>query len=162
MQLVHHILSLAFLALATTASYGQPKQYDYVIIGGGTAGLAVANRLSELPHITVAVIEAGQDQSNNPIVTAAASFSSLAFFGTAIDWAYVSTNQTYAANQQQVFHAGKAFGGTSTINGTVFRSFSLHVLYKGARMYYGRVQGAVEPFDVNIHSLISIVQGLMV
>jgi choline dehydrogenase-like flavoprotein len=38
------------------------KQYDYVIIGGGTAGLVVAARLTEDPNITVAVLEAGENR----------------------------------------------------------------------------------------------------
>jgi len=37
-------------------------QYDYVIIGGGTAGLVVAARLTEDPNITVAVLEAGENR----------------------------------------------------------------------------------------------------
>ena len=44
-------------------------QYDYLILGGGTAGLVMAARLSEDPKISVGVIEAGQDQRQNPMVT---------------------------------------------------------------------------------------------
>ena len=48
--------------------------YDYVVVGGGTAGLAVAARLSEDSNVTVGVIEAGADQMNNELVQTPALF----------------------------------------------------------------------------------------
>jgi choline dehydrogenase-like flavoprotein len=42
--------------------------FDYIIIGGGTAGLTVASRLTEDAHIRVLIIEAGPDHSNDPLV----------------------------------------------------------------------------------------------
>ena len=90
-------------------------EFDFIIIGGGTAGLTVANRLTELPHITVAVIEAGDKVFNNPNVTETDRFT--VALGTPIDWQYESINQTYAAGQKVSCPAGKALGGTSTING---------------------------------------------
>ena len=43
--------------------------YNYVICGGGTAGLTLAARLTEDPSVTVAVIEAGHDHTTDPLVT---------------------------------------------------------------------------------------------
>lgn len=44
------------------------ESFDYIIVGGGTSGLVVANRLSEDAHIRVLVIEAGSDKRNDPAV----------------------------------------------------------------------------------------------
>jgi len=89
--------------------------FDYIIIGAGTSGLVVANRLSEDPSVTVAVIEPGADQRLNPNVTDIDKFS-LAF-DTPVDWSYVTTKQPGAGNRSLPLHQGKAWGGTSTING---------------------------------------------
>jgi len=93
------------------------EDFDFIIVGGGTAGLTVANRLSELPSITVAVIEAGASVFNNPTVVNPDDFTAPS--GTSIDWQYESTPQIFAAGQQIEYHSGKALGGTSTINGTI-------------------------------------------
>lgn len=112
-------LSPSVIAAATTLSsrsvQQQQSQYDYIIVGGGTSGLVVANRLSEDPNVSVLVIEAGDSVLNNPNVTDASGPGRA--LGSDIDWQYESTSQTYAGNQPQVFRAGKALGGTSTING---------------------------------------------
>ncbi|KAH8731969.1 GMC oxidoreductase-domain-containing protein [Phaeosphaeriaceae sp. PMI808] len=96
--------------------------FDYVIIGGGPAGLIVANHLSANPDITVAVVEAGLSAYNNPNVTTLprtiAEFSP--GIGTSIDWKYTSTPQKYTSNRSLSYYAGKALGGTTTINGMTY------------------------------------------
>lgn len=44
------------------------ETFDHVIIGGGTAGLTLANRLTEDPNVKVLVVEAGADRSKDPLV----------------------------------------------------------------------------------------------
>lgn len=73
-------------------------------------------RLSELPNVTVAIIEAGDSVYNNVNVTNPALYGDA--FGTSIDYAYPTTNQVYADDKSAPMRAGKALGGTSTINGT--------------------------------------------
>ncbi|KAL2826935.1 choline dehydrogenase [Aspergillus pseudoustus] len=109
-------LAVAALSLGTVAaSRVSSHKYDFVIVGGGTSGLVVANRLSELDGVTVAVIEAGESVLNNANVTDVLGYSRA--FGTDIDWAYQTENQTYAGGLKQTIRAAKAIGGTSTING---------------------------------------------
>lgn len=89
--------------------------YDFVIVGGGTAGLVIANRLSQNSYASIAVIEAGDKVFDNKNVTDVTGYD--LSWGTEIDWQYESTPQTHAGDKAQTLRAGKALGGTSTING---------------------------------------------
>ncbi|KAG2416106.1 glucose oxidase precursor [Aspergillus terreus] len=111
-------LSALSLAVAAPLSNSTSAKYDYIVIGGGTSGLAVANRLSEDPSVNVLILEAGGSVWNNPNVTNVNGYG-LAF-GSDIDWQYQSVNQPYGGNISQVLRAGKALGGTSTINGMAY------------------------------------------
>lgn len=106
---------LALLCVTGNAQGSNSDSFDYVIVGGGTAGLVVASRLSENPDITVAVIEAGDFERNNPNVTN----TTVLGIGqrTNVDWQYGSVPQTYAGNRSIVWSAGKGLGGSSLING---------------------------------------------
>lgn len=53
------------------------QDYDYVIIGGGTAGLCVAARLTENPDVTVGVIEAGENLMDDPQVSTPSLYPTL-------------------------------------------------------------------------------------
>ena len=110
------LFSLALLCGNGIAASTNGTSYDYVVVGGGTAGLVVANRLSEDTSITVAVIEAGGSVFNSTNVQNTTSYG--LSIGTSIDWQYLTVPQEYAANDTKAYNAGKALGGTSTINGT--------------------------------------------
>ncbi|KAI2476626.1 Cellobiose dehydrogenase [Pyrenophora tritici-repentis] len=99
-----------------------PQTFDYVIVGGGPAGLLIANRLSADSNITVAVIEAGDSAYNNPNVTYVPKslLEYGLFIGTSIDWGYMTVPQKYAENRELNYWAGKALGGSTTINGMTY------------------------------------------
>lgn len=89
--------------------------YDYVVVGGGTSGLVVANRLSEDASVSVLVVEQGDSVYDDPTVTDVNGYG-LAF-GSDLDYAFPTVPQAYANNASTTLRAGKALGGTSTING---------------------------------------------
>lgn len=98
--------------------------YDFVIIGGGTAGLTLAARLSEDPAVSVAVVEAGTYyQIGNPMFSST-PLGACAFIGTspqdvnpAVDWGIATTPQKGASNREMHYTRGKCLGGRSV---TVF------------------------------------------
>lgn len=75
--------------------------YDYIIVGGGTAGLVVASRLSEDLHATVLVIEAGKDHRDDPLVSTP-GFLALLCGNDSYDWLFTSTPQVIIALLIQV------------------------------------------------------------
>ncbi|GAB7355763.1 hypothetical protein MBLNU459_g6448t1 [Dothideomycetes sp. NU459] len=119
--------SFAFQTQPFGSSFGLPgvnATYDYVIIGGGTAGLAVATRLAQNSTFSVAVIEAGSfyelDNGNYSQIPfydyESASDTSLDGVNGLIDWRFETTPQP--AEGGRVFHytRGKCLGGSSARN----------------------------------------------
>ncbi|OJD35545.1 glucose oxidase [Diplodia corticola] len=109
--------SFCSLRLGALAAHA-PSAYDYIVVGGGTCGLVVANRLSENANVSVLIIEAGYSVHDNPNVTDPNGYGKA--FNTAIDNLYKTVPQMFANKQNQTLHAAKALGGTSTINGMAY------------------------------------------
>lgn len=107
----------SFLALPWTLAK-PPDAYDYVIVGGGTCGLVLANRLTEDPLVSVAVVEAGDSVKHSYNVTQIQDY--FANLGTSIDWQYQSVPQEFTNGRVLTYDSGKALGGTSTINGATY------------------------------------------
>ena len=92
--------------------------YDYIVVGGGTSGLTVANRLSENPSISVLVIERGVDVQDNINVTNVDNDNFGRAVGTDLDYSFQTTDQTQTGGTVLTLSAGKALGGSSAINGS--------------------------------------------
>ncbi|KAL8819731.1 MAG: hypothetical protein Q9223_001888 [Gallowayella weberi] len=110
---------------SVTQSSGTPgvnTTFDYVVVGGGTAGLTIASRLAANPSVSVAVIEAGgyyEAQGNTSVVPGYCT----AFAGTdpadtnpSIDWSFVTTPQAGADDRSLHYARGKTLGGSSARN----------------------------------------------
>jgi choline dehydrogenase len=97
------------------------ERWDFVIVGGGSAGSALANRLSADPKTSVLVLEAGR--SDYPWDVFIHMPAALAFpIGSRFyDWKYESEPEPYMGGRR-VYHArGKVLGGSSSINGMIFQ-----------------------------------------
>ncbi|MCP5172306.1 MAG: choline dehydrogenase [Pseudomonadales bacterium] len=90
---------------------------DYVIVGGGSAGCVLANRLSADPSVNVLLLEAGARDSN-PLYRVPAGFFPLMMSGKG-NWNYETTPQAGLGGRTAYFPRGKVLGGSSAINGMV-------------------------------------------
>lgn len=82
-------------ALCHTAPDFLSHTYDFLIIGGGTAGLVLAARLTENPDVTVGVLEAGPSRLNDPLVNTPAAFINMQG-NPEYDWSLKTTPQVSA------------------------------------------------------------------
>jgi len=92
--------------------------FDYVIVGAGSSGAVLANRLSADPKITVCLIEAGGN-GRSPLITTPLGLMLLPRLPR-FNWQFSSAPQTALNNRKIGIPRGKALGGSSAINGMVY------------------------------------------
>lgn len=96
----------------------EPDQFDFIIVGGGTAGCVLADRLSENGRYTVLMLEAGgRDQGF--WISIPAGFSKL-LTGSRFNWRFETEPEEGTHHRRIVVPRGKGLGGSSLINGMIF------------------------------------------
>jgi choline dehydrogenase len=102
-------------------SNGNDIGYDFVIVGGGSAGSALANRLSADPAHRVLVLEAGRSDYPWDVFIHMPAALTFPIGSRFYDWKYESEPEPFM-NGRRVYHArGKVLGGSSSINGMIFQ-----------------------------------------
>ena len=97
------------------------KRADYVVIGGGSAGSVIGNRLSADRSTTVHVLEAGRNDSKWDIFIHMPAALTFPIGSRFYDWKYESEPEPHM-NGRRIYHArGKVLGGSSSINGMIFQ-----------------------------------------
>ncbi|KAH9934397.1 GMC oxidoreductase [Fomitopsis serialis] len=141
------------------------KSYDYVIIGGGTAGCVLASRLSEDPNVTVLVLEAGPSHESQLMSRIPLGFSKL--LQSECDWDYETTSQPNLEGRSLSWARGRMLGGTSGLNALVYHrsapeDFDNWVRlggegwgYETMRRYFDKSETVVSdpsaPVDASVH-----------
>ena len=92
--------------------------YDYIVVGAGSAGCVLANRLSEDPEISVLLVEAGPEDRS--VFLKMPSAFAHAMNSWKYDWNYIGDPEPYLENRQLSCPRGRVLGGSSSINAMCF------------------------------------------
>ncbi|KAI4716890.1 GMC oxidoreductase [Aureobasidium sp. EXF-10727] len=149
-----HVLSFAVVSCALEAysdgrlfssSFGYPgvnASYDYVIVGGGTAGLTLATRLALNGSYSVAVVEAGSfyeldngnySQRPSGVIRSADASPDLSTVNGLIDWKFLTTPQLGLLNRTAHYARGKCLGGSSGRNYLLYQRGTVGCFSKWAK-----------------------------
>ncbi|KAF7175630.1 hypothetical protein CNMCM7691_009195 [Aspergillus felis] len=113
------------------STLGNDETFDYVVVGGGTAGVTLAVRLAE-EKLRVALVEAGETYELRSQIAAIPGAASIGVGSdiqstTAIDWKFVARNVTGANNRDIHYPRGKCLGGSSALNFMAYQRESMQL-----------------------------------
>ncbi|KAI0776751.1 GMC oxidoreductase [Trametes elegans] len=123
-KIVHQVASVASPYTGGPSNYVPDdervkwRSYDYVIVGGGSAGCVLAARLSEDPNTTVLLVEAGQSHEASLFTRIPLVFSNLC--RSVFDWNYETVPEKAFGERTIYWPRGKILGGTSAINALIY------------------------------------------
>ena len=110
-------MSAALIGPALTGMRQRDDVFDVIIVGAGSAGCVLANRLSADPQNRVLLVEAGGPETN-PAIHIPGKWTSL--IGTALDWNYATEPEPGLNGRSIKWPRGRSYGGSSTINAMAY------------------------------------------
>lgn len=104
--------------MLTSLPDGNQKAWDYIIVGGGSAGCVLANRLSRDPSRSVLLLDAGRSDAH--LFSRVPAAIGLAIGNDQMNWGYEALPDSSRAGRRDLWPAGRLLGGGSSINGMMF------------------------------------------
>ena len=125
-RVLHHRLRSARPAVSSQTRFAErmsrsskkPRRYDYIVIGAGSAGCVLANRLSREASRKVLLLEAG-GPDRSPLIHIPGGFTGM-MKNRRLNWCYQTDPEPELAHRRIDFPRGKTLGGSSSINGMVY------------------------------------------
>ncbi|CAH1692997.1 Alcohol dehydrogenase (acceptor) [Hyphomicrobiales bacterium] len=96
----------------------EPETYDYIVVGGGSAGCVLASRLSEDPGVSVLLLEAGPADRNPWLHVPSGFFKTIN--NPRYDWRYQTEPEPELKGRRIAWPRGRVLGGSSAINGLIY------------------------------------------
>ncbi|CZT10004.1 related to choline dehydrogenase [Rhynchosporium agropyri] len=151
---IHEAKASMFGSAIYSNSFGRPgvnATYDYVIIGGETAGLTLAYRLTENSNVTVAVVEAGgfyeQENGNLTIVP---GYRAPNLEGPLTNWNFTTAPQPQLENATSLYARGKTLGGSSAMNFMAYQRAGTSKIYSRIFANYTSPSSAVRALNASV------------